>query len=176
LFAFVAILGGAFVGALLRKALPDDHLADDAKDIIRLGAGLVASLARPGGNTTGFTAYEYGLSVKWLFLLYRDKEADGSFRKRALDASIECIDTDLHSIMQLGMQIEPIEQRARRHVEGIGNFRHHCTALTHESGKLRHVISIVLGRLTSMFMLALFVLDHDSYCPPAYEGCAKRSG
>jgi putative tryptophan/tyrosine transport system substrate-binding protein len=34
-----------------------------------VGAGLVASLARPGSNTTGFAAYEYGLSVKWLELL-----------------------------------------------------------------------------------------------------------
>jgi putative ABC transport system substrate-binding protein len=34
-----------------------------------VGGGLVQSLARPGGNTTGFIAYEYGLSVKWLELL-----------------------------------------------------------------------------------------------------------
>jgi putative tryptophan/tyrosine transport system substrate-binding protein len=34
-----------------------------------VGNGLVASLARPGGNTTGFSAYEYSLSVKWLELL-----------------------------------------------------------------------------------------------------------
>jgi putative ABC transport system substrate-binding protein len=34
-----------------------------------VGAGFVASLARPGGNATGFTAYEYGLSGKWLQLL-----------------------------------------------------------------------------------------------------------
>jgi putative tryptophan/tyrosine transport system substrate-binding protein len=34
-----------------------------------VGAGLVQSLARPGGNTTGFAAMEYGLSVKWLELL-----------------------------------------------------------------------------------------------------------
>jgi putative ABC transport system substrate-binding protein len=34
-----------------------------------VGAGFVANLARPGGNATGFTMFEYGMSVKWLELL-----------------------------------------------------------------------------------------------------------
>jgi ABC-type uncharacterized transport system substrate-binding protein len=34
-----------------------------------VGAGFVDTLARPGGNTTGFMAFEYGLSGKWLELL-----------------------------------------------------------------------------------------------------------
>jgi putative ABC transport system substrate-binding protein len=34
-----------------------------------VGAGFVASLARPGGNTTGFSAFEYSLSGKWLEVL-----------------------------------------------------------------------------------------------------------
>jgi putative ABC transport system substrate-binding protein len=34
-----------------------------------VGAGYVASLARPGGNITGFTFVEYGMSGKWLELL-----------------------------------------------------------------------------------------------------------
>jgi putative tryptophan/tyrosine transport system substrate-binding protein len=34
-----------------------------------VGSGFVESLARPGGNTTGFTLYEYGISGKWLELL-----------------------------------------------------------------------------------------------------------
>jgi putative ABC transport system substrate-binding protein len=34
-----------------------------------VGMGLVGSLARPGGNATGFTVFEYGISSKWLELL-----------------------------------------------------------------------------------------------------------
>jgi putative ABC transport system substrate-binding protein len=34
-----------------------------------VGAGFVESLARPGGNATGFVLYEYGMSSKWLELL-----------------------------------------------------------------------------------------------------------
>ena len=34
-----------------------------------VGAGYVASMAHPRGNTTGFTAFEYSISGKWLELL-----------------------------------------------------------------------------------------------------------
>ena len=40
------------------------NLADPA------GAGIVASLARPDGNTTGFTNYEYTMGGKWLEVLH----------------------------------------------------------------------------------------------------------
>ena len=44
-----------------------------------VGAGFVESLARPGGNATGFTAQEYGFSGKWLELL---KESRRPLRER----------------------------------------------------------------------------------------------
>jgi putative ABC transport system substrate-binding protein len=34
-----------------------------------VGSGFVESLARPGGNVTGFTSFEFGLSGKWLEIL-----------------------------------------------------------------------------------------------------------
>src|SRR5262249_56136456 len=34
-----------------------------------VGAGLVASLAQPGGNATGFSLFEYGITLKSLQLL-----------------------------------------------------------------------------------------------------------
>jgi putative ABC transport system substrate-binding protein len=45
-----------------------------------VGAGFVASLARPGGNATGFTIFEYGMSGKWLELL---KEIAPGVRRRS---------------------------------------------------------------------------------------------
>jgi putative ABC transport system substrate-binding protein len=46
-----------------------------------VGAGMVGSLARPGGNATGFMQFEYGLTAKWLELL---KEIAPSTRRVAV--------------------------------------------------------------------------------------------
>jgi putative tryptophan/tyrosine transport system substrate-binding protein len=34
-----------------------------------VGSGLIASMARPGGNASGFAVFEYGIAAKWLELL-----------------------------------------------------------------------------------------------------------
>jgi hypothetical protein len=42
---FVLTLGGIFLGALLRRMLPQHHLSKDAQDVVRLGVGLIATIA-----------------------------------------------------------------------------------------------------------------------------------
>src|SRR5260370_9826542 len=45
LVAFVVIFGGALLGMLLRAVLPEPHLNADSRDVVRLGTGLLATLA-----------------------------------------------------------------------------------------------------------------------------------
>ena len=59
--------GGTVVGALLQATRTVPIVFTQTPDPV--GAGFVASLARPGGNATGFTVFEYGISAKWLELL-----------------------------------------------------------------------------------------------------------
>jgi len=41
----VLTLGGILLGALLRRALPEHHLSEDSQDVVRLGVGLIATIA-----------------------------------------------------------------------------------------------------------------------------------
>jgi putative ABC transport system substrate-binding protein len=59
--------GASTVGALLQATRTVPIVFPGVVDPV--GAGFVASLARPGGNATGFLLFEYGLSGKWLELL-----------------------------------------------------------------------------------------------------------
>jgi hypothetical protein len=42
---FVLTLGGIFLGTLLRRTLPEHHLNEQARDVVRLGVGLIATIA-----------------------------------------------------------------------------------------------------------------------------------
>jgi putative ABC transport system substrate-binding protein len=59
--------GAPTVGPLLQATRTVPVVFPVVADAV--AAGYVDSLARPGGNATGFTAYEYSLSGKWLELL-----------------------------------------------------------------------------------------------------------
>ena len=59
--------GGITVAPLLQATQTLPIVFANATDPV--GQSLVASLARPGGNATGFSLFEFGISGKWLELL-----------------------------------------------------------------------------------------------------------
>jgi len=59
--------GSASVGPLLQLSNTVPIVFAIVPDPV--GAGFVDSLARPGGNATGFTSFEYGIGAKWMELL-----------------------------------------------------------------------------------------------------------
>jgi putative tryptophan/tyrosine transport system substrate-binding protein len=59
--------GATSTGALLQATRAVPIVFTVVSDPV--GSGFVDSLARPGGNATGFMQFEYGLSGKWLELL-----------------------------------------------------------------------------------------------------------
>lgn len=63
----IVVSGGASVGPLLKETRTIPVVFVNVPDPV--GAGLVDSLARPGGNATGFALHEYSHSAKWLELL-----------------------------------------------------------------------------------------------------------
>jgi putative ABC transport system substrate-binding protein len=58
---------GSIVGALQQASRTVPIVFVTTIDPV--GSGFVASLARPGGNATGFTSYEFSIGGKWLELL-----------------------------------------------------------------------------------------------------------
>jgi putative ABC transport system substrate-binding protein len=85
-----------------------------------VGAGFVASLARPGGNATGFTMFEYGMSGKWLELL---KEiAPGVTRAAVLRDPTIASGIGQFGALQavapsLGVELSPVEVRDAPEIE-----------------------------------------------------------
>src|SRR5262245_66588664 len=63
----ILALGTATVTALLKITRSVPIVFANVSDPV--GSSLVASLARPGGNATGFASSEFGFSGKWLELL-----------------------------------------------------------------------------------------------------------
>jgi putative ABC transport system substrate-binding protein len=87
-----------------------------------IGSGFVASLARPGGNATGFTSLEYGMSGKWLQLL---KEIAPHVTRAAVirDPSLASGSGQLGAIQAvgplLGVEVSPIDLRDGAAIEGV---------------------------------------------------------
>jgi putative ABC transport system substrate-binding protein len=85
-----------------------------------VGAGFVESLARPGGNATGFTVFEFGISAKWLELL---KEVAPQVTRAAVlrDTNIAAGAGQLGAMQSvapsLGIELRPVAVREAGEIE-----------------------------------------------------------
>jgi putative ABC transport system substrate-binding protein len=91
-----------------------------------VGGGYVDSLARPGGNATGFTLFEYSMSAKWLELL---KEVAPSitrvavFRDPTIAAGIGQFGAIQTAAPALGVELNPVNLRDAAEIErAVGAF------------------------------------------------------
>jgi hypothetical protein len=100
LIACVLTLAGSLGGAALRRALPEDHLNADARDVIRLGAGLVATIA----------ALVLGLLISSAKSSYDTKHSE----LRQMTASIIFLD---RTLQQYGPETAAIRGLLRRAID-----------------------------------------------------------
>jgi ABC-type uncharacterized transport system substrate-binding protein len=99
---------GPLLGATRSVPIVFVHVPDP------VGAGFVDSLARPGGNATGFTQFEYSTAGKWLELL---KEIAPSvtraavLRDPAINAGIGQWSAIQSAATSLGVEVSPVNVR-----------------------------------------------------------------
>ena len=85
-----------------------------------VGAGFVDSLARPGGNATGFIAFEYSLSGKWLELLKQIAPSltrVAILRDPATAAGIGQFAAIQSAAPSFGVELRPIDMREADEIE-----------------------------------------------------------
>src|SRR5262249_31110764 len=108
----IVTTGSATVGPLLQATRTVPIVFAGVPDPV--GAGFVESLARPGGNATGFINYEYGIGAKWLELL---KEIAPSVRRvaglrdAAITAGIGMWGAIQSVAPSFGVELRPVDVR-----------------------------------------------------------------
>jgi putative ABC transport system substrate-binding protein len=140
-----------------------------AQVIDPVGSGFVASLARPGGNTTGFALFEFGIAAKWLELL---KEIAPRVTRVAVLRDLTVGISQLAAIQAvapaLGVELTPIGIRDAVEVErAVTAFARGSTAAAPIGSSSSFSLSFSLTA-TSLALLAMPV--SSTVCP----GTARR--
>jgi putative ABC transport system substrate-binding protein len=110
--------GASTVGPLLQVTRTVPIVFPTASDPV--GAGLVDSLARPGGNATGFMSFEYNLAGKWLELL--KQVAPGATRAAIIRDPTNPAGIGQFGVLRamaplLGVEVNPINMRDAGEIE-----------------------------------------------------------
>jgi ABC-type uncharacterized transport system substrate-binding protein len=154
-----------------------------------VGAGYVESHARPGGNVTGFTAFEYALSGKWLELL---KEIAPRVTRAAIlrDPSIAGGPGQFGAIQamapSLGVELRPVDVADPGEIErAVTAFAQHSNGgliVTGSPGATVHRERIITlasrHQLPAVYFASYFVADGGliSYGPDFVDQCRRAAG
>jgi putative ABC transport system substrate-binding protein len=154
-----------------------------------VGAGFVASLARPGSNATGFLMFEYGLSGKWLEVL---KQIAPRVKRVAVlrDATIASGIGQFGAIQSaapsLGMEPSPVNVRDVGEIErDISTFARSSdggviVTPSPEASRHRDLIITLAARhrLPTVYAYRSFVVDGGliSYGPDMVDQYRRAAG
>ena len=153
-----------------------------------VGGGFVESLARPGGNATGFTVFEYAIGAKWLELL---KEiAPGLTRAAVLRDSQQISGGGQFGVIQavapsFGVELSPIDLRDAGEIErSLGAFARNPNGgliVTGGSAVTRRELIITLAarhRLPAVYPDNVYVTDGGliSYGPDRIDQYRRAAG
>ena len=116
--------GGTLVATLLQATRTVPIVFTQTPDPV--GAGFVESLARPGGNATGFSIWDYSIGGKWLELLKQTApahDARGRYRDPATPQGIGQFSA-VHSLApSLRVEVIPLNIRDAGEVERTRGLR-----------------------------------------------------
>jgi putative ABC transport system substrate-binding protein len=154
-----------------------------------VGNGFVASLARPGGNATGFTNFEFGMSAKWLELL--KQIAPRATRAAVLRDSTEPTGIGQWGALQsvapsFGLELIPVGVRDASEIEGavtaFGRLPNGALIVTASAPTAVHRVLIVglaaRHRLPAVYAYKYFITNGGliSYGPDTLDPYRRAAG
>ena len=154
-----------------------------------VGAGLVASLARPGGNATGFSVYEYGIGGKWVELL---KEIASNvtrvavLRDAATTSGIGMLGGIQSVASSFGMELTPVGVSDAGEIERVvttfARASNGGLIVTGNTAAITHR-ELIIGlaarhRMPAVYGLRIFVNDGGliSYSPDSIDPYRRAGG
>jgi putative ABC transport system substrate-binding protein len=179
--------GGTATGILQQLTSTVPIVFVEASDPVN--RGLVASLAQPGGNITGFTQFEFSIGGKWLELL---KQIAPSIRRAAVirDPTQSSAVGQFAAIQalapSLGVEISPVDAREISAIEqamtAFARGANGGMIVTATGNARRHretIISLAARfKLPAVYPYRYYVADGGlaSYGPDVAEECRLAAG